>query len=405
MLQSHLLVSFLPCWACTRRPRPRWPWTPTPTAIPSARTFMASTSVTDDGLLASMMRIPVRPLRAATTPPATTGRSSVKNNTAADDIREWLRELQTSALPNGSSFDRSTTANLHGRHSEPRHHLPDGLDAQSQPASAASASRNTARSKPTDPYNPGLRQWRAGSNGNQIVNDSNDAYEPVTATYPQQWVQLPHEPTTARRTRAGCVCGAWTTSRNGGTASRRYLPAGRHLRRHAGAQPEVGAGGEGRGSHRAGHRPGARGLVGIFFSRADMDSGWGTASLSILGQSDRSEGARRRALGCVLPAADEPVRAAHGYRLLDVLDIHGYIAPDTLNPVSQHALPATRRMETLRMTSTRAFWDPNYIVPNASPGDNEYDANGNQVGAPTDPAHAPVGGPELSRHQAGHHRI
>jgi hypothetical protein len=34
-------------------------------------------------------------------------------------------------------------------------------------------------------------------------------------------------------------------------------------------------------------------------------------------------------------------------------------------------------METLRMTSTRALWDPNYIVPDTS--FNEYDANGNQV--------------------------
>jgi hypothetical protein len=29
------------------------------------------------------------------------------------------------------------------------------------------------------------------------------------------------------------------------------------------------------------------------------------------------------------------------------------------------------------MTSTRALWDPNYIVPNSTAGDNEYDANGN----------------------------
>jgi len=35
--------------------------------------------------------------------------------------------------------------------------------------------------------------------------------------------------------------------------------------------------------------------------------------------------------------------------------------------------------ETLRMTSTRALWDPNYIVPNTSAGDDEFDANGNQT--------------------------
>jgi uncharacterized protein (TIGR03437 family) len=62
----------------------------------------------------------------------------------------------------------------------------------------------------------------------------------------------------------------------------------------------------------------------------------------------------------------------HSYRLLDVLDLHGYITPDTLTDT-----PGDAATETLRMTSTRALWDPNYIVPNATAGDNEYDANGN----------------------------
>ena len=29
------------------------------------------------------------------------------------------------------------------------------------------------------------------------------------------------------------------------------------------------------------------------------------------------------------------------------------------------------------MTSTRALWDPNYIVPNTKAGNNQYDSKGN----------------------------
>jgi len=67
---------------------------------------------------------------------------------------------------------------------------------------------------------------------------------------------------------------------------------------------------------------------------------------------------------------------ANGFRLLDYVDVHAYIQPDTLSSTAGDAA-----METLRMTSTRALWDPNYIVPNSQAGDNEYDANGNLVAA------------------------
>ena len=68
----------------------------------------------------------------------------------------------------------------------------------------------------------------------------------------------------------------------------------------------------------------------------------------------------------------------NGYRLLDVVDIHGYITPDSLNGQPTRR-PGDAAHETLRMTSTRALWDPNYIVPNTSAGDDEFDANGNQT--------------------------
>jgi uncharacterized protein (TIGR03437 family) len=48
----------------------------------------------------------------------------------------------------------------------------------------------------------------------------------------------------------------------------------------------------------------------------------------------------------------------HGQRLLDYLDVHGYIAPNNIS-FGKAGAAATNQ---LRLTSTRAFWDPNYIV-------------------------------------------
>lgn len=47
-----------------------------------------------------------------------------------------------------------------------------------------------------------------------------------------------------------------------------------------------------------------------------------------------------------------------GVRLLDVLDLHAYIAPGNLS-FSSRGNAAT---EKLRLTSTRVFWDPNYVA-------------------------------------------
>ncbi len=48
-----------------------------------------------------------------------------------------------------------------------------------------------------------------------------------------------------------------------------------------------------------------------------------------------------------------------------MLDLHGYLIPDTLQAwyTNNNDAPGDAAMETLRMTSTRALWDPNYLVP------------------------------------------
>ena len=60
----------------------------------------------------------------------------------------------------------------------------------------------------------------------------------------------------------------------------------------------------------------------------------------------------------------------NGYRLLDMVDVHGYITPSGLSGSAGDAA-----METLRMTSTRALWDSNYLVP----GGGYQDATGAEV--------------------------
>ena len=48
-----------------------------------------------------------------------------------------------------------------------------------------------------------------------------------------------------------------------------------------------------------------------------------------------------------------------GTRLLDILDLHAYLAPDGIS-FSRRGNAATER---LRLTSTRVFWDPDYVAP------------------------------------------
>ena len=60
----------------------------------------------------------------------------------------------------------------------------------------------------------------------------------------------------------------------------------------------------------------------------------------------------------------------NGYRLLDVLDVHAYMS---YTPLLSGSV-GNAAMETLRMTSTRGLWDPNYFPP----GGGYQDASGTE---------------------------
>jgi uncharacterized protein (TIGR03437 family) len=116
------------------------------------------------------------------------------------------------------------------------------------------------------------------------------------------------------------------------------------------------------------------GWAGYFYSRADMNSGWNKAPYQYWDNpTDQKVHGGVPWVQYYLQQMSQ-FEQQQGYRLLDAVDIHAYIAPDSLNDT-----PGDTATETLRMTSTRALWDPNYIVPNTSAGDNEYDATGKLV--------------------------
>jgi uncharacterized protein (TIGR03437 family) len=211
-------------------------------------------------------------------------------------------------------------------------------------------------------------------NGDPVVNDPNDAYVPVTQSFAQQWVQqimTSYGPANAGGVRL------WSMDNEPewwyGVHTDVYPQAATYddmMARNIkwatvvkAVDPTALITG-----------PVPAGWSGMLFSRADMDSGW---SMSPYLYWDNPTDQKAHGGVPWVPYYLQQMSQfehANGYRLVDYLDVHAYIAPDTLSSTAGDAA-----MEALRMTSTRALWDPNYIVPNTQAGDNEYDANGKLV--------------------------
>jgi len=112
------------------------------------------------------------------------------------------------------------------------------------------------------------------------------------------------------------------------------------------------------------------GWSGMLFSSLDMHDGWGKSPWQYWDNP-----LDYQAHGSVywIPYYLQQMKQFEqhsGYRLLDVVDVHGYVAPGGLTGSVGDAA-----METLRMTSTRALWDPNYYPP----GGGFEDATGAEV--------------------------
>jgi uncharacterized protein (TIGR03437 family) len=204
--------------------------------------------------------------------------------------------------------------------------------------------------------------------GTSVVNDPNDAYVPVTQTFEQQWVEQlvsSYGPANAGGVRFWSLDNEpeWWNSVHIDVYPQAsdYADVLARDIKWATAVKTVDP-----TALVTGPVPG--GWSGMLFSKKDMMNGWSTAPYQYWDNP-----IDEKANGPWIPyylSMMQQQEAALGYRLLDYLDVHAYIAPSTL---SSSAGDST--METLRMTSTRAFWDPNYIVP----GGGIYDATGSQV--------------------------
>jgi uncharacterized protein (TIGR03437 family) len=222
----------------------------------------------------------------------------------------------------------------------------------------------------TNPDNPDCGNGIL-TNGTQIVNDPNDAYTPVTQTFAQQWVRnilSSYGPANQGGVRLWSLDNEpeWWLSNHVDvypTAATYDDMMARDLKWAAAVKSVDPT------ALITGPVPG--GWSGMLFSRLDMDSGWNTSPYQYWDNPTD-----QKAHGGVLwiPYYLQQMKAAegqnNGQRLLDYLDVHAYIAPGNLS-----ATQGDSTMETLRTTSTRAFWDPNYIVPDGS----IYNASGNQV--------------------------
>ncbi len=322
-----------------------------------------------DNGLASIMRIPLRRFGGDATT-SYNWQNDVSNAASDWYFENYGQYTGTPALPDGSSFDLFHEANLQsGALSLGTISLMDWT-----PKNTTSCSFSVAKYGAQTGVNPYNTDCGNGVllNKQQIVNDPNDAYQPSDPSFEQQWVKYlmqKYGPGNTGGVRLwsmdnepewwyGVHIDIYQQPATYDDMMARNLSWAKAVKA---VDPSALVTG-----------PVAAGWPGYFYSRADFQSGWEKPPYQYWDNPTDQQAHNG------VPWVEYYLQQMHqfeqqnGYRLLDVVDIHGYITPDTLTDTVGDA--AT---ETLRMTSTRALWDPNYIVPNATAGDNEYDANGN----------------------------
>jgi Glycoside hydrolase family 44 len=109
-----------------------------------------------------------------------------------------------------------------------------------------------------------------------------------------------------------------------------------------------------------------------FYSKKDIESGWGTGPCYEPWQNPVD----RNAHGGV-PLIEyylqqfKSYEIAHNVRLLDYVDLHTYFAPDNL----AFSTGGDTDLQKVRLDSTRVFWDPTYIDPSFNQPNYIGDAN------------------------------
>jgi uncharacterized protein (TIGR03437 family) len=301
----------------------------------------------DNGLL-GMMRIPL--LRwGGDDATSFNWQASVKNNTGDNP---WCFE-NYSVSP---SFDTFHTANLAaGTVSMGTVSLMDW-----SPKTAGECSFSVKKYGAQKATNPDNSDCGSGilPSGAQIKNDPSDAYIPVTEAFTQQWVsqlvstygpantggiriwEMDNEPEWWYGVHSDVYQQAATYD-DMMTRNLKWAQAVKAIDPTALVSGPVPAG-----------------WSGMLFSRLDMNDGWGKSPYQYWDNP-----LDYQAHGSVywIPYYLQQMKKfeqQNGYRLLDMVDVHGYLTPNGLSGSVGDA--AT---ETLRMTSTRVLWDPAYYPP------------------------------------------
>ncbi|MGB7758535.1 MAG: glycoside hydrolase family 44 protein [Bryobacteraceae bacterium] len=243
------------------------------------------------------------------------------------------------------------------------------------PSNAANCAADpTGSSCAVDPYDTACGSGFFAA-GKPIVNDPNDVYQPITPAFAGQWVQsikskygpanlggvqmwsLDNEP----EWWDGVHMDIYQQNATYDDMLRRDEATAQAVKA---ADPTALITG-----------PVAAGWSGMLFSKKDMQSGWNKWPYCYYDNPvDQNAHGGLPWLVYYLQQMRQ-FEQTNGYRLLDYLDVHGYITPTGIG--FDNTLTAANTL--LRMTSTRAFWDPNYIVP-VTGCNGYYDAAGNQVG-------------------------
>ncbi len=225
------------------------------------------------------------------------------------------------------------------------------------------------------------------TNGTDVKNDPNDANEQSTVAFQQQWIQS--------------VMAKYGSAQRGGVQvwSLDNEPEWWYAV-HRDIHPNTSTYDEMLSDHQTYAAmikqtdptalisgPVAAGWSGYFYSATDFVAGWSDGSAVnpyrfYDNPVDRNAHGGTAWMDYYLQnmAAYEQ---QNGVRLLDYLDLHAYLAPSNIsfennagqtinlvNPANQ--VVGTADADTLRLMSTRVFWDPTYVSPDMGTWDNGY---------------------------------
>ncbi len=265
-------------------------------------------------------------------------------------------EAHPETLPDGSAFDRFVDNNLRtGVKSFGTIPLVGFTPKGRARACSFSVSKYGAQQK-ADPYDTDCGNGIRADGKTQIINDPSDTSVPVDETFMQDWVRH--------------LIGRYGKANQGGVQlwsldnePEWWMGVHIDIHRKPATYDEMASLGIRYAAAIKAVDPSAlitgpvpSGWMAFFYSAADFVAGWGSHAPYRYDTNPVD----RRAHGDV-PFVEwylgqmQNYEKQRGVRLLDYLDVHAYIAPAGIQ--FGKANPGT---DTLRLTSTRAFWDPGY---------------------------------------------